>query len=357
MPSIIAIIIGLIAGFIFLLITAPGAAIDGFLTILTGGAGNMRAMGQVLYRATPILMTGLGFAFANKTGLFNIGGAGQFLAGAYAAMVVGANVTFLPGGLHWAAAVAAAMVGGALWGAIPGLLKAFYNVNEVIACIMTNYIAMYLVNFLVPQTIPNSIIPSQSASIAATAVIPRMGLNNIFILGSNPSHVHGGIIIAVIMAVILYVLLQRTKFGYELRACGYNRDAARYAGINERRAIVMSMLIAGAMAGIGGAFVYLESITRFYNIENILPAQGFMGIPIALLAMSNPIGVVFSAVFVAYLVEGGLQMQRYNISPQIIDIMVAIIIYLSAFAMVFRNVLNSAGRRIKALFTKKGGAQ
>ncbi|MCL2702262.1 MAG: ABC transporter permease [Defluviitaleaceae bacterium] len=359
LPSLIAIAIGLVAGFIFLLISRPGQAVGAFLTILTSGFGDIRAVGEVLYHATPILMTGLSFSFANKTGLFNIGAAGQFICGAYAAVLVGVKCSFLPGHLHWITALAAAMLAGALWGAIPGFLKAFYNVNEVISCIMMNYIGMYLVNYLIVQTVFDSRY-NQSMRVEASAVIPRMGLDQIFRVGPRISSVNGGIIIAIVIAVLLYILLEKTSFGYELKACGLNRDAAKYAGVNEKRSIVVSMIIAGAAAGIGGALVYLAGAGNRIDVVDVLAAEGFNGIPVALLAMSNPLGVIFSAIFVAYLNVGGFFMQRFDFAPQIIEIIVAIIIYFSAFALVFRNLLRSMPnkfRKKKENQTEGGGGQ
>ena len=136
--SISAIIVGLLVGFLILLVSNASQALGGFWSILSGGFSSMKDFGQVLYFATPIIMTGLSVGFSSKTGLFNIGASGQFIVGAYAAVLVGVKCAFLPGHLHWIVALLAAMIAGAIWGAIPGIFKAFFNVNEVIACIMMN---------------------------------------------------------------------------------------------------------------------------------------------------------------------------------------------------------------------------
>lgn len=355
LPSLLAIVIGLAAGFVVLLASNPSQALLGFAAILTGGASDMKNLGQVMYFATPILMTGLSFAFANKTGLFNIGATGQFTVGAYVAILIGVKCDFLPGALHWIVALIAAMAAGALWGAVPGILKAWRNVNEVISCIMMNYIGMYLVNYLIVQTMYDSM-KNQSMRVTASAILPKLGLDNIFKVGSNTSSVNSGIIIAVVMGVLLYILLEKTTFGYELKACGLNRDAARYAGINERRSIVMSMLIAGAMAGLGGALLYLAGSGKGMDVQDLLVAEGFNGIPVALLAMSNPIGVVFASLFVAYMTVGGFNMQLYNFAPQVIEIIIAIIIYFSAFVMILRGLIQSAGGKLGKSGRKKTGA-
>jgi simple sugar transport system permease protein len=276
------------------------------------------------------------------------------MCGAYAAVLVGVRATFLPGHLHWITAILAAMTAGAVWGMIPGILKALYNVNEVISCIMMNYICMYMVNFLVTQTVhpgDNSIF---SMGVQKSAKIPSMGLNQIFSSPGRPiSSLDGGIIIAIICAVILYIVLEKTVFGYELKACGYNRDAAKYAGVHEKRSIVVSMLIAGAAAGIGGALMHLAGADLIgegnrIKLEDVLAPEGFNGIPVALLAMSNPLGIVFSAVFLGHLRMGGAMMRGFE--PQMVEIIVAIIIYFSAFALVFKGMFKSLG---KLLFNRK----
>ncbi|MCL2130805.1 MAG: ABC transporter permease, partial [Treponema sp.] len=256
LSSASAVIVGLLVGLIILLITNASQAFGGFLSILASGFSSMRELGQVLYFATPIIMTGLSVGFSSRTGLFNIGASGQFIVGAYAAVLVGVKCDFLPGHLHWICAVLAAMLAGALWGAIPGFFKAFFNVNEVIACIMTNYVGMYAVNFMITKTIHNSL-QNQTMRVADNANLPKMGFDHVFREGFSVSSANSGVLFAILFAILVYIILEKTSFGYELKACGFNREAARYAGINERKCIIASMVIAGAMAGLGGAFLYL----------------------------------------------------------------------------------------------------
>ncbi|MDR0957804.1 MAG: ABC transporter permease [Clostridiales bacterium] len=348
LSSLAAIVVGLFVGFLVLLVSSPGEAFGGFGTILIGGAAGMRAVGQTLYVATPIIMTGLSVAFANKTGLFNIGASGQFIVGAYVAIVIGVKCTFF-GSFAWIFALLGAILAGALWGALPGILKAFRNVNEVISCIMMNYIGMYLVNYLVKETVFNSL-TNQSQRVAAGANVPKMGFDLIFKTGSRASSANGGILIAIAAAVIIYLIIEKTKFGYELKACGLNRHAAKYAGVNEKFSIVMSMVIAGAMSGLGGALLYLAGSGTAISVVDVLAPEGFNGIPVALLALNNPIGVIFAGIFIAYLSVGGLGMQMYSFAPQVIEIVVAIIIYFSAFALVFKGVIQNfiKGRKAKA---------
>ena len=346
LSSVTAISIGLLAGLIILLISNAPQALPAFGVILTSGFSNMRELGQVLYFAIPIIMTGLSVGFSAKTGLFNIGAAGQFIVGAYAAVFVGVRFGFLPGHLHWIIALLAAILAGAIWGAIPGFFKALFNVNEVIACIMTNYIGMYLVNFLTQRTIFDSN-RNQSMRVAETANIPKMGMDEIFRDGFIHSSANSGIIIAIVFAIIIFIVLERTSFGYELKACGFNREAARYAGINEKRSIILSMMIAGALAGLGGALLFLGGAGRSITVVDILAQEGFNGIPVALLGLNNPIGIIFSGLLIAYLNVGGFNMQLYDFVPQVIEIIIAIIIYFSAFALLIRDFINSLKKRLE----------
>jgi len=343
--SLMAIAVGLLAGLAVLLVSNPSQALPAFGTILTGGLSDMKNMGQVLYTATPILMTGLSVGFASRTGLFNIGAPGQFIAGAYCAVLVGVKcANFLPGPVLCLAALLAALIAGAAWGSVPGLLKAYRNVNEVIACIMMNYIGVYLVNFLIQRTVFDSL-KNQSMRVAANANMPKLGLDQLFRAGNNISSANSGIILAVIMAVILFIVLEKTRLGFELKACGFNKDAARYAGISEKRSVVTSMLIAGAMAGLGGALLYLAGSGKGIDVLDVLPNEGFNGIPVALLALNNPIGIIFSALFLAYLNIGGVSMQLFNYPPQVIDIIISIIIYFSAFALLLKGIVMSVSGR------------
>ena len=344
LSSILAIIAGLIAGFVILLISNPSQAFSGFITILTGGFSDMFNLGQVLYYATPIIMTGLSVGFAGKTGLFNIGASGQFTSGMYATILVAIKCSFLPNPLQCLAALVAGVIAGALWGLIPGMLKALRNVHEVIACIMMNYIGMYLVNYLIKETGIYDQLKNMTARVPSGANLPTLGLENVFSTstaqgGVRPSSVGSGIIIAFIVCILLYIVLEKTKFGYELKSCGFNREAARYAGINENRGIMLSMVIAGALAGLGGALLALAGAGRGVTVVDVLANEGFQGIPVALLGLYNPIGILFSGVLIAYLTQSGFLLQRLNFAPEIIEIIVSIIIYFSALALLLKGVI------------------
>ena len=340
LSSLTAIIVGLLVGLLILFFSNASQALGGFSLIILGGFSSMRELGQVLYFATPIILTGLSVGFSSRTGLFNIGASGQFIVGAFAAVYIGVKCPFLPGHLHWIIALLGAMLAGALWGAIPGIFKAFFNVNEVIACIMTNYIGMFLVNFLVQKTIFDSL-KNQSLRVADAANLPKMGLDRIFRDGNITSSANAGIFVAILFAILIYIVLEKTSFGYELKACGFNRDAARYAGINERRSIISSMVIAGALSGLGGALLYLAGSGKGITVVDVLAPEGFNGIPVALLGLNNPLGIIFSGFFVAYLNVGGFNMQLYDFAPQVIEIIIAVIIYFSAFALLLQGFFNS----------------
>lgn len=222
LSSLFAIIVGLIVGFIILLASNPSQAAAGFVTIITGPVTHgVKGMGQVFYYATPIILTGLSVGFAFKTGLFNIGASGQFIVGGFAAVYVGIKGGSL-GGTQWVVALLAALIAGMIWGAVPGIFKAFFNVNEVISCIMMNYIGMYMVNFLVStNTSLYDKIRNYSKDVVKTANVPGMGLDKLF-AGSS---INGGFFISLIAVVVIYILLEKTTFGYELKAAGFNPDA------------------------------------------------------------------------------------------------------------------------------------
>jgi len=345
LSSILVIIAGLAIGFIILLISNASEAWPAFLTILTFGARSMRNIGDVLLFATPIIMTGLSVAFAYKTGLFNIGATGQFTFGAFVAIYIGVNFEFLPPPIRIITSIVAAAIAGALWGAIPGLLKAYRNVHEVISCIMTNYIGMYLVNYM----IVNSLFDQGRGTtlpLMEDSNLPSLGMENVFseTVGNltRSSSVNLGIIIAIVMAILVYIILEKTTFGYELKACGFNRDAAKYAGVNEKSKIISSMMICGALAGIGGALNFMNGTGLSLSAVDALQPEGFTGISVAFLGLNHPIGIIFSGTLVSYLFLGGARIQVYGFSVELMEIVISVIIYFCAFVFLVKSFL---GRR------------
>lgn len=342
--SLVCIVIGLLVGFIILYCINAENALDGFTRIIKGGFYlKPKGIGSEIAQSAPLIMTGLSVAFAFKTGLFNIGAAGQYTVGVFGALYF-AIVLHMP----WYVCLLAAMVCGAVWGAVPGIFKAYFNVNEVITAIMFNWIGLYLVNELMYSTIDGMYDQKTTrtyklSSVSPVSLIPDMGMNAVFKTSSTTI----AIFIAIVIAVIMYVVLNKTTFGYELKACGFNKDAAKYAGINEKRNIVLSMTISGALAGIGAGLYYLSGAAEWNpQVATALPAIGFNGIPVALLALSNPLGVVFAAVFVAHISVGGAYLPTKYYQPEIADLIVAVIIYLCAFVMLFKGVVgNMLGRK------------
>ena len=386
LASLISILIGMAVGAVVVIVVGlskPTIGIKGvwdgvrliFFGILSKGreAGkltwgyNAQSLGNMLFRAMPLVMTGLSVALANKTGLFNIGAPGQYLMGTMATLMIALGIPAgtLPAWMIWLLAFLGGMLAGAIWGAIPGILKAFLNINEVLACIMTNWVAANVVTWGFDVSNLKNMVEGTKTGYAYKTTYgltqvdgvwtyveglgvatPKMGLNWLF----PNSQVNGGILIAALMAVGVYILMNKTTLGYELKACGSNRHAARYAGINDKRNIVLSMAIAGALSAAGAALYWLSGNTEFYwNTSQALPAIGFNGIPVALLAVNNPIAVIFSAIFMAMLnIVGNTLSGLTAYNEYITDVIISVIVYLSAFSLVVRMWLTGRKKKTQA---------
>lgn len=373
LASLTCILVGLVIGFLALLILGwitlaqDGNTVtftemlgktwsSGFKAILSGGfytTANAMGMGvrTEILQAAPLIMTGLSVAFAFKTGLFNIGAAGQYTVGAFFALY-SAIVLKLP----WWACLVASTIGGALWGAIPGFFKAYLNVNEVITAIMFNWIGLYGVNTLIyqggsgpmyntnttktytiKQVSAESLLPTFNVSVGGKDYFGKMFLPTI------------GIFIAIAVALLIWVVLNKTVFGYELKACGFNKNAAKYAGINDRKNVVLSMTIAGALAGLGAGLFYLSGSKEWEPlVSTALPATGFNGISVALLASSNPIGCIFSAIFISHITVGGGFMDASIFPGEVSSIISGVVIYLCAFSLLFKSGIMKLFTRRKA---------
>ncbi|WP_297234228.1 ABC transporter permease [uncultured Flavonifractor sp.] len=386
LASLIAILIGMAVGAVIILIVGIfnsnlglKGALEGIQLVFGGlfstgrnAAGaltfgfNSTNMGNMLFRATPLILTGLSVAVAFKTGLFNIGAPGQYLMGTAATLILALSIptSVVPAPLVWAIAFVGGCLAGAIWGCIPGLVKAFLNINEVLACIMTNWIAANLVTWLFDkgslfENLQNHVENTKTAYIYKTSFngvqTAKLGLDKLF----PGSQVNGGIVVAIIIAILVYILMTKTTLGYQLKACGASRHAARYAGIADKRNIVLSMAIAGALSGAAAALYYLSGNTEFYwtSAYQTLPATGFNGIPVALLAASHPIGVIFAGCFMSMLDIVGLQMTNltaYN--EYITDVIIALIVYLSAFSLVIRMLISGRKRRRESVEERKARA-
>ncbi len=381
LASLLSIVIGLAVGSILVLLVGLfsdnlglTSAWEGirliFVGILSTGRNasggltwgfNPQNIGNMLFRATPLILTGLSVSVAFKTGLFNIGAPGQYLMSTMVtlAIALGIPVSALPSPVIWLLAFLGGMLAGALWGCIPGIVKAMLNINEVLACIMTNWIAANLVTwfFDANKIFQNTVENTKSSYVYKTAYgrtmvdgawtyvdgsgvqTAKLGLDKIF----PGSQVNAGILVAILIAIGGYILMTKTTLGYQLQACGSNRHAARYAGINDKRNIVLSMAIAGALSGAGAALYYLAGNTEFFwQTYQSLPATGFNGIPVALLAANNPIGVIFTGCFMSMLNIVGLQLTKltaYN--EYITDVIISVIVYLSAFSLLIKTLLTA----------------
>lgn len=378
--SLISILIGLLVGSLLIVIVgliSPNLGLssmgEGIQLVLFGifstgrnAAGaltwgfNPQNIGNMLFRATPLILTGLSVAVAFKTGLFNIGAPGQYLMSTAATLILALSIptAVVPAPLVWLIAFLGGALAGALWGCIPGIVKAFLNINEVLACIMTNWIAANLVTWIfdATQVFKNTVENTKSGYVYKTAYngveTAKLGLDKLF----PGSQVNGGILIAILIAVGVYILMNKTTLGYQLKACGANRHSARYAGINDKRNIVLSMAIAGALAGAGAALYWLAGNTEFFwNTYQTLPATGFNGIPVALLAANNPIAVIFTGIFMSMLDIVGLQLTKltaYN--EYITDVIIAVIVYLSAFSLVIKMFISRRRKRKTAAADESG---
>lgn len=333
-PALISILIGLLVGLIIMLIINPGRAFSGMFYLLFGVfmIGDFtQNFGDILFNATPLLIIGLAMVIAFRSGLFNIGGSGQMVVGAFVAVLIGIKWD-IPSPWHWMVAIILGTIAGALWGMIPGLLKAFRNTNEVVSSIMMNYIGMYLVAsqvFMQGIYDPNS---GQSLPVNQTAWLPRFDA----IFGN--SHANIGFLIAIALVVFMHILVYNTRLGFELQASGFNKDASLYAGMNSKKNTVITMLISGGLAGLAGSMLFLSNYINTVNIivynrlpsESILLSQGFDGISVALLAVNEPIGAVLSSLFLSIIRRGATYMslpQAGGYVSQISEIIIAIIVY------------------------------
>lgn len=324
--SLLSILLGLLVGAIVLLISgnspirAYGAMIDGIF-------GKPKYIVWTIIKATPYILTGLSIAFAFKTGLFNIGAEGQFIIGALVATLVGYSVN-LPAIIHIPLTIIAAAIAGGLWGSIAGFLKSKFGINEVIATIMLNWIAFYLSNFMVSNSfisVPNS---EASVNIQDSASI---GIDWMKGLVGPATSVNWGIVISIILVFVIWFVLTKTTLGFELRAVGNNKDAAEYAGIDVGKSILKSMAIAGLLAGVAGA-IQVMGVTHNITVLAAQEGYGFDGIAVALIANSNPIGVIFSGLLFGAFKYGGVKMQSVGAPSEVINIVIGSIVFFIALS-------------------------
>ena len=360
--SLLCVVLGLLIGYIVLLIINPAGAGEAITTVIKNfltykkPETQMKYFGNTLVRTAPLLMCSLSILFAYKAGLFNIGAAGQYCAGAGMALYAA-----LAWHMPWWLCMIMAMLGGALLGVISGLLKSYCNVNEVISGIMLNWITLYVVNILLtnvkeaasPYTMP-------VAHVNGGAIIPSLGLGKLF---NNNQYVTLAIPLAILIAVGLHILLEKTRLGYELKATGNNKNAAKYCGMAERRNLILTLAIGGALAGLGAAMLYLTGYEQWQCSQSSVPAMGFNGIAAAFLGGLNPIGTILASFFIQHITIGGAYVDKTMYCAQVSDLISAIIIYLCGFVLFMKYAMNrgiarceeKAAARAAAAQTEKGG--
>lgn len=344
--SLLAVLLGLVAGAL-LMAAIGGDPLEGYTFLIKGGLMNIERIGNTLATAANLTLTGLSVAFAFRTGLFNIGAAGQMLAGGLCSTAVALLVP-APRPLLLALTILAGFLGGALWGFLPGYLKARFNVHEVVATIMMNWIAYWTVYYIVPARLKGAYLETESALIPAAASLKTRWLDALF----EGSYINLGILIAIVSVLAVHILLKRTTLGFELQAVGYNRHAAESAGIRVERDMVLSMMIAGGLAGLAGVSFYTGYASNMQI--GVLPSQGFDGIAVALLGATEPLGVFASALFFGVLHSGkGFMNAMTEIPPEISDTIIATIIYFTATSVLIGRLWRgwrrkNAKRRAKA---------
>ena len=340
LASLICVILGLLIGFIVLLFINPNGAGEAILAVIKNffnyskAATQAKYLGNTLVKTAPLLMGALAILFAYKVGLFNIGAAGQYCAGAALSLYAA-----LAWGWGWLPCILLAMLGGMVLGAISGLLKSYCNVNEVISGIMLNWIVLYLTNMLLTnvkeETSPYTFVLIHKNP---SAVLPTLGLGNLF---NGNQYVGLALPLSVLAAVGVWIVLEKPRFGYELRATGSNKNAAKYCGMAEKRNIILTLVISGALAGLGAAMLYLTGYEQWQCSTSSVPGMGFNGIAAAFLGGLNPFGTILASFFIQHITAGGAYVDKTMYCAQISDLISSIIIYLCGFVLFMKYAMNA----------------
>ncbi|MFW6364084.1 MAG: ABC transporter permease [Spirochaeta sp.] len=345
--GIFTVILGLLAGALLMALTGNNP-FEGFYYLFAGSLMNVERIGNTFAMAAPLILTGLSVAFAFRTGLFNIGSPGQVLIGGLLATIIGLTVD-LPKPLLVSMMTAAAITGGALWGSVPGILKARFNVHEVVACIMMNWIAYWITYYTIRIHFSRVGLATESHRLGENATLRVRWLTEAF----DGSYINLGIFIALAAVAVIAVILSRTVWGYQFKAVGFNRFAAENAGIPVKRNIITSMMIAGGLSGLAGLSYYTGYAV---NMEiGIMPNIGWDGIAVALLGASSPIGVIGAAFFFGILQAGkGFMGAMTDVPPEVGDTIIASIIYFAATSVLIRKILGS--NKLRQLLSGREGA-
>ena len=340
LTSLLCILLGLFIGYLVLLLINPTGAwgaitnvMKNFLTYSSAKA-QLKYLGNTLVRTAPLLMCSLSVLFVYKVGLFNIGAAGQYVAGACACLYAALYLHW-----HWLPCMLLAIAAGALLGVISGLLKSSFNVSEVISGIMLNWIALYITNMLLTNVKEaTSPYTYQLKAEGPQAILPQISLSKLL---SGNQYVTIAIPIAIVCAVVIWVVLSKTLFGYELKATGNNPNAAKYCGMAEKRNIILTLAIGGALAGLGASLLYQTGYEQWQCTYSSVPSMGFNGIAAAFLGGLSPIGSIFASFFIQHITAGGAYVDKSLYCSQISDLISAIVIYLCSFVLFFKTVLSS----------------
>ena len=352
LASIICILLGILIGYIVLLFINPAGASESILNVIKNfftwsrPASQMKQLGNTLAKTMPLILCSLSILFSYKVGLFNIGTAGQYVAGACASLYAA-----LAWGWGWLPCMLFAIAAGALLGSVTGLLKAYCNVNEVISGIMLNWISLYTANTLL-TTVKESTSPYTLYldKTNPSSLLPTLGLDQFFNKNTN---VTIAVPLTVIVAFIVWIILSKTKLGYELKATGNNKNAAKYAGMAQNRNIILTLAISGALAGLAAALLYLTGYMRWECTQSSVPSMGFNGIAAAFLGGLHPFGAIFSSFFIQHITDGGQYVNTNFYSSQISDVISSVIIYLCGFVLFIKLTM----KKILANKEEKKGAK
>ena len=358
--SLVCILLGLFIGYIVLLFINPAGAGKAILDITKNfltynkPASQLKYFGNTLVKTAPLLMCALSVLFAYKVGLFNIGAAGQYVAGSCACLYAA-----LAWGWGWLPCMLLAIVSGAVLGCVVGLLKSYCNVNEVISGIMINWIGLYTTNMILTNvkedTSPYTL---QMKSFGKQAILPTLGFDKL--LGDN-KYITMAIPLSVLLAIVVWIVMEKTMFGYELKATGFNKNAAKYCGMQEKRNTILTLVIAGALAGLGGSLLYQTGYEQWQCTASSVPAMGFNGIAATFLGGLNPIGTIFASFFIQHITAGGAYVDKSIYCSQVSDLISSLIIYLCAFVLFLKTAMNrwiflhEERKAKKAAQTEKGG--
>ena len=338
--SIICIILGLLIGYIVLLFINPQGAAESITSVIKNfftwskPKTQLKQFGNTLAKTMPLLMCSLSILFAYKVGLFNIGAAGQYVAGSCACLYAA-----LAWGWSWLPCMLFAICAGAVLGAVVGILKAYCNVNEVISGIMLNWISLYSANTILAKVKEvASPYTMYITDVNPSAILPNVGLDKL--IGNN-KYVTIAVPLALVIAIIISIILNKTKLGYELKATGSNKNAARYAGMKENQNIILTLVIAGGLAGLGASMLYQTGYMRWECTQSSVPGMGFNGIAAAFLGGLSPIGAIFSSFFIQHITDGGQYVNTNFYSSQISDLISSVIIYLCGFVLFIKITMNN----------------